>query len=358
MAQEFSDFVLDEGLDDDEDILAFHSNRQRGGGGYAETAGTPQPNASPTTPTTPPPSSPPDLPPQTTTVIIDGMPPTSSRPDLDAFFSACGGKILSLQLRRIEASNILRARIKFDSEEAAASALQRDGQVFPRSDLAVSVKPASMERWNDGCGSQRGNGAPGATLTSPTNSIMQMLPDTNAVTSGFWSAFSAARSAAERLEEKATKLGEQLEEKLHLSEKVDETRDALVEVDRKLQVSEKVGKMAVAGKSAAQGIDETYGISKQVGKVAADVGSAARTMASEVDEDFHLSEKARVATNLALQNDTVGPAVRSIVDNFGATPTGEAAPSPRKDGVRRKKNYQPSGVEQNAVQTQLPGANE
>lgn len=349
MARESSDFVLDEGLDDDEDILAFHSSRHLGEDDHADDDNlvpldepSPAPQFAPTS--VPPHTSTP----RTDSIIIDGMPLTASRADLNQFLSICDGKIISLQLRPLEASRVRRVRVKFEHEEAAAAALRLDGQVFVKSDATVSVKPFSEERWNDGFRPASNVSAVDTTLVTQPKSFLQMLPDTNAVKSGFWSAFSAARSAAERLEERATELGEQLEHKLHLSEKVADTRDRLADVDQKLHVSETVGEIATAGKSTVQGIDETYGISTQVGKVVGEVGSAARTVASEVDESFQLSERAREATNMALRHNSVGPAVRAVVDNLG----GNETESPTPSDSARKKNYQPSGTEQDVAQTQ------
>lgn len=305
-----SEFVLDEGLDDDEDVLAFHSQRQRNGGGYetVESASPANPADTSAPSTSPPPSD---------TVIIDGMPLSASRGDLNVFLAHIGDKIISLQLRRLEANGILRVRVRFDTTEAAAAALQRDGAIFAGSDQVVSVKPASPERWDDGCGAVDTKATTGGTAAAPPDSLMQKLPDASAVQSGFWSAFGAARAAAERLEIQAKRLGEELEGRLQVSEKVAETREALVEADKKLHVSERVGEMAAAGKAAAQDVDQTYGITKQVGKIVSEVGSAARIVAGEVDENLHLSDKAREATNVALKHEAIGPAVRSVVDSLG-----------------------------------------
>lgn len=345
-----SDFVLDEGLDEDEDVLAFHSQRQRSGGGYS-----PFPDAAADTDLEPVTSSP--SPPETDTVIIDGMPLSASRADLNIFLSGAGGKITSLQLRRLDTHGMLRARVKFESKEFAAAALQRDGAKFAGSERVVTVKPASPERWDDGCGLAR-TAPPNGTVAAAQNSLLAGLPDAGAVRSSFWSAFSAARSAAESLEKQAKRLGEELEGKLHVSEKVAETREAIADVDRSLQVSERMGEMAAVGKAAAEDVDQTYGISKQVGKVVSEVGSAARIVAREVDDNLQLSDKAREVTNMALKHDSIGPTVRSVVDSLGVKTKDGVDASPSRNTPRRRKNYQPSGIEQNKVDAEVPGIDE
>lgn len=339
-----SDFVLDEGLDDDEDVLAFHSQRQQ-----TQNPETPDPLSPPQSPTLS--VSHPD----TDTVIIDGMPLSTSRRDLNTFLSSCGDQITSLQLRRMPDHDMIRARVKFHTPAAVSLALARDGSAFTGTDRVVSVKPASPERWDDGCGLQGTKETADRTVGVPQASLLQNLPDTNAVKSGFWSAFCAAKAAAEKLETQAKRLGEELEGRLQVSEKITETREAIVDVDRKLLVSKRVGEMAAAGKAAAQGVDETYGISKQVGKIVNDVGSAARIVASEVDENLHLSDKAREATNMALKHDSIGPTVRSVVDSLGAKADEGIAGSPANDTPRRRKNYQPSGIPQPDIDANVPG---
>lgn len=346
-----SDFVLDEGLDEDEDVLAFHSQRQRGGDGGYSPSPDPIPVRDPD-PVTSPPSSP-----ATDTVIIDGMPLSASRAALNTFLSGSGDKITSLQLRRLHSHGMLRARVKFDSTETADAALQRDGTTFAGSERVVTVKPASPERWDDGCGSAWA-APPNSIVATPQESLLARLPDANAVRSSFWSAFGAARSAAERLEKQAKNLGEELEGRLHVSEKVAETREAIADVDRRLHVSERVGEVAAVGKAAAEDVDQTYGISKQVGKVVSDVGSAARIVVREVDDNLQLSDKAREATNMALKHESIGPTVRSVVDSLGASTQDRVDASPARDTPRKKKNYQPSGIEQNKIDAEAPGIDE
>lgn len=339
MATTSSDFVLDEGLDDDEDVLAFHSQRQRTESGVYEP---PAPVLAPAAAHAASPAPPTDA------VIIDGMPLAASRADLDSFLSGAG-EIASLQLRRLDVLRILRARVLFDSTDAAAAALKLDGAEFSPG-FAVSVKPASEERWEAGCSDAGAKSLPDGTVSAkqPSQGSHWPLPDASSVTKSFWSAFGAARAAAEKLEEQAKRLGEGLEERLHVSEKVAETRAAIGRVDADLHVSERMGEVAAAGKATADDIDQTYAISQRVGRIVDDVGSAARTVAREVDENLRISEKAREVTNMALQHNGIGPTVRTVVDNLES---GEAVPA---ETPKRKKNYQPSGVEQDKEE-EFPG---
>lgn len=131
-----------------------------------------------------------------------------------------------------------------------------------------------------------------------------------------------------------------------MSEKVSQTQAAARRVDEDLQISAKASQLAAAGRAAAGDIDDSYGVSRQVGKIVGDVGAAARTVAKEVDESLGISEKAREATNAALAHDGVGPVVRSVVDGIG----GDG--STQEEGRKRKK-YPPRGVREDEEEDEL-----
>eukprot|EP00177_Eucheuma_denticulatum_P001958 GFKZ01003502.1.p1 GENE.GFKZ01003502.1~~GFKZ01003502.1.p1 ORF type:complete len:368 (+),score=66.97 GFKZ01003502.1:357-1460(+) len=363
MAKSSSDFILDEGLDDDEEVLAFHSKRQSAmtpvpaeqTPSDPSTAPSPIPAPSPIAsritepsledpsfpfaPTTPqcPPTTPP-----TNIVIIDGMPLNSSRADLDAFLSGTG-TITHLQVRRLDNHGIMRARVTFVDTTAARLALERDGHQFGAGAPCVSIKVDSDERWQHGC-----DIAP--IKKQPDAGFMEKLPARETVTASFWAAFGAAKRAAENLEQGAKRIGEELEAKLGVSDKLDGAAEALEKVDKQYHVSERVGEMAAAGKSAAGNLDETYGISKGVGRIVGEVSRGARIVAREVDENLQLSDKAREATNMALKHDAIGPAVRTVVDTVARGEQEESvAGTPRK-----RKNYKPNGIEQYREGEALP----
>lgn len=259
------------------------------------------------------------------------MPLSSSRADLDAFLTGTG-PITHIQLRRLNA--ILRARVTFETSEAATLALQKDGYEFSPGNAVVSVKHDSVERWEQGCGNATGGKPEGKGL-------MQMMPARERMTSSFWAAFGAAKRAAGKLEEGAKRLGEELEDRLAVSEKMDGAVEALERADERLQVSQRVGEVAAAGRNAAGELDRTYGISKGMERFVDEMGKGARIVAREVDENLQLSERAREMTNRALSHDGIGPTVRNVVDRVGGNEV------EMRDTPRKKKNYQPSGVEQN-----------
>lgn len=198
----------------------------------------------------------------------------------------------------------------------------------------MSVKQDCHERWEQGCGN--------VTRNKPEEKgLMQMMPAKETVASSFWAAFGAAKRAAGRLEEGAKRLGDELEDRLAVSEKMDGAVEALERADEQLQVSQRVGEVAAAGRSAAGELDRTYGISEGVGRIVDEVGKGAKIVAREVDENLQLSERAREVTNRALSHDGIGPTVRNVVDTMGGKEVStEGTP-------RKKKNYQPSGIEQN-----------
>lgn len=306
-----SDFVLDEGLDDDEDVLAFHAHRPRNNVGTYEDQHQAEPqNQQHVT--------------DTEIVIIDGMPPKTTRDHLNSFLSP-SANILSLHLQQIPSPSTLRARITFDSPSSAQAALSLDGAPFPPANTPVSIKPYSLARWQ-------------ANISTPQQPLSSTPPPSPALPaaaiSSFWSAVTSARSVAERLEKHAKRVAVQLEETLHVSEKVSQTQAAARRVDNDLQISAKAAELAAAGRAAAGEIDASYGISRQMGKIVDDVGTAARTVANEVDENLRISEKAREATNAALAHDGVGPVVRSVVDGIGSG----------SENGNGKKKYTPSEV--------------
>lgn len=342
MTASSSDFILDEGLDDDEEVLVFHSQHHD-----STPSDTKPSHLSPTETTSSPaqpapaPLEPPPHPP-IQAVIIDGMPLSSSRTDLDAFLTGTG-LITRIQLRRLEALAILRARVTFENSEAAALALKKDGLEFSPGGAVVSVKYDSVERWEQGCGKE-GRGKP------RSEALMQIVPARETVTSSFWAAFGVAKRAAERFEQSAKRLGDKLEERLAVSEKVDGAAEALERVDKQLQVSQRVGETAAAGRSTVGELDRMYGISKGVGKFMDEVGRGAKIVAREVDENLQLSDRAREVTNRALNHDGIGPTVRNVVDNVGGKGVaGESTP---------RKNYRPSGVAQNSEDGDFGGVAE
>lgn len=313
MASKNSEFILDEGLDDDEDVLAFHSQRTQ-----AQSAPKPTPSVEePSRPQNETPSPPPHEPegPPPTAIIIDGLPLTSRRADLDAFLGN-PDHIINVRLRRLEKHGLLRVRVEYDGPESTADALKKDGCEYQTRFL--SVKPATEERWlaASGEGTQsndKHNSQPAAGIGT-----------------GFWSAFEAARHMAENLERRARILGDGLEQRLHVSERVAETRQSIVKMDEQYGVSKQMGEMARVGKEKAQDVDRQLGISEGVGKVTEGVGNAAKIVVREVDENFRVGDRVREVTNSALKDERLGGVARTVVSSAD-TPT------------KGKKNYQPRG---------------
>lgn len=359
MASRSSDFVLDEGLDDDEDMLAFHAARS-----------VAQPVETPVAPTPPPPPPPPPAPPKETIrsppppsqtspqsasndtaeqkcapVVVDGMPLDTSRSELDAFLGDMSKRIENIRLQRLK--DHVRAIVLFDDDDAVCAALALDGKQF-RQGVVVAVK---LE--NDAERSVSSTDSP-----RTVNGVPLTMPDGQEIKDAFWWAFGSAKRAAVQLGQTAEQVGKDIDSKLHVTEKVggmaNSTRETLSKMDSELGVSEKVSKAAEVSKTKAEEalhvtrntateFDAQFGISRQISAVAGQVSNAARVVATEVDENLNLSERARQATNQALQNETVGPTVKALVDGWGqmVSPPPNAANSQQRSN-RKKKDYQPS----------------
>lgn len=269
-------------------------------------------------------------------VIIDGFPLSARRPDLDAFLGASASAVTNVRLRRLEQHGLLRVRIQFSDFEAAGVALQRDGAEWR--DRSISVKPASDERWMATLPGQESRSVqqsslPSGSVSTPSSSSGSGigLPSMSSVSHSFWSAFGAARSVAERLEESARQLGQRLEHELHVSEKVEQSRARMRDADRTYGVTAKVSEVAAAGRDTAQSVDRKLGISDGVGSVVDGVTNAARKVAREVDENLRVSDKARDAANAAISSPTVGPVARKVASSFDSkTPPSKHNHKPRR----------------------------
>lgn len=341
-----SEFVLDEGLDDDEDVLAFQTQRRSSGtyvghsmpeefagaDGADEGADRDAPAA--------------DEEGRGTAVVVDGMPLGSSRRDLDALLEGCGD-VVAIRVKRLEAVGVMRARVEFADGKGCAAALERDGRHV--GGAVVSVLRAT-EAWEDGAGARAVTDA----VSPPPPQFMMgnvpvVLPDGDEVRGAFWRAIEAASRFAGQIEGQAKKLGTELEEKLHVSEKVAGAAEATRGFDNEYQVSVRVAQAAEVGSAHARELDQKLGVSRNISAVAGRASAAARIVAQEVDENLDLSKRARDATNSAMLNETVGPTIKSVIgalDSKPVSPGTPGTPTPRK-----KKNYQPSGVEQDAVES-------
>lgn len=385
MAGSRSDFVLDDDLDEDEEILQIHSEQlprsvaeqtsldknvlipdslREGNQASTENAsglesdkspGT-EPNQALFSPSTAPTSGPEpgstservrtnarrNKTAQPTAVIIDGLPISTTRADLDALLGASASSITNVRLRRLEQHGLLRVRVQFDSENVVDATLEKDGTKFKED--YVSIKPASYERWDAAAATsdaprmrprmQKDNGsrAHNSNLVNlPEHNAAVGMPDLNSVTKTFWSAFGAARQTAEKLEKRARELGQKLEDQLHVSEKVEAGKVRMHEIDRDLNVSRKVSDFAQASRETALAVDGKLHITEGVNHVVGNVSEAARIVAREVDENLRLSDKAREATNAALSSPTVGGVARKVVSRAdGSTPTSKKKYHPRR----------------------------
>ena len=334
MAANSSDFVLDDGLDDDEDVLAYHSSRQQQQQMTDLEESTESNSQQSSTPINPESSTIGDKNKSdnikdsisTSTspihaVIIDGLPLGSSRSDLNEFLPATAvSHVTSVRLRRLEEHGLLRVRIEFNDETPTKETLQLDGTQFHAPEGPhLSVKRATPERWDASSG----------LVTSVKKQIPLSGPSAiDSVRTSLWGAVGFAKVFAERLEDSARKIGEQLEDRLHVSEKVSQTKNTVERLDKEYKVQERFGEAVENGKRTAEDIDKTYGISDGVGKIQENVGNAARIVAREVDENLRVSDKARGVANAALKNETLAPVARTVVGGIG-------------EETASNKNYQP-----------------
>lgn len=340
MALPASDFVLDEGLDDDEDVLAFHDTPQELYSSPPETDSESIKNEEKQSlPPVPPSSSPsnadnrtPEHPP-CPVVIIDGLPLNASRADLDSMFDFA--PITSVQLRRLERDHLLRMRVEFSSIDSAAAALAKDGTEFLGS--VVSIKTASDERWEAS-----------SVQSKPMRkqAVMQpKQPDVAQAQSRFWGAFATAKNVAQQFEKRAKELGEDLERRLQINEKVEDTKRAIEQLDDQFAVSKTVSEVTKNSKQMAEQVDRNLGISKGVSKVASDMSGAARIVAREVDENFRVGDRARTAANKAIKSETFGNVAKTVVGTLdGDPPSG------------KKKRMQPSVVDTAEESVEIPEA--
>lgn len=305
MTSRSSDFVLDEGLDDDEDMLTFHVQRN--------VESEPKPDWNQSSENSPESTDECATNSETiqsgakegkeqhseaekSSIIIDGLPLTASRADLNTLLPD-PKTIIHIRLRRLESYGLLRILVEFASPGAAAEALLLDGTDYYGS--ALSVKPGSLERW------------------AATAARCAQQQQTN-----LWGSLGAM---AERLEAGARKISEELENRLHVSERVAGTASVIKQADRQYGVSEKIAGITHAGMETAKGVDRQYGISDGVGRVVGNVNNAAKVVAGEVDENFRVGDRAREAANAVMKNETIGPVARALT-------SGEN---------KSKKNYQP-----------------
>lgn len=382
-----SDFVLDEGLEDeDEDILAFEASRAsldspklsashkleadnevdneiHIDGAAAKDVGNEITEIKDLTVSSFYPDS----------VVVDGMPSDANRAHLEAFLEGCG-EITSLKVYRFP-DKTLAARVQFISESCARSALARNGSPFMRKTAPVSVQPAPAN-WENFIASHPSKVIPGSQLASrsrdrstaapasagavmvggiPVN-LAEVLPKPEEVKSAFWNAFCSAKKVAENLEQRARAAGRDLDSKFQLSQNVDEatkrSREAMDNVDTKYHVREKVSSAIVAGKEragvvaeGAKSVDESLGVSRRISSVSSSIVQAGSKAAREVDENFGVSERARGVANSALDHEKIGPAVRQAMHQWDGLVTNLGSSTNGADLSARKKNYVARGVE-------------
>jgi hypothetical protein len=287
-------------------------------------------------------------------------------------------------------------RVKFAAEEEARAALERSGAVFgegaDETPAVVLYAPADWNRFLSEHPSTIGEEAAaalkekavdpvpvvpagvrgGAMVNGVPAQLAAVLPKPEELKSAFWSAVLSAKSAASQLEARARAASAKLDKTLEVSHKLDEaskrTRAAADDIDGKYRVREKVAAAAAAGReradeaaASAKHADSVYGVSRRMSELSASVTNAGGRAAREVDENLRLSERARGATNSALQSEQIGPAVRSAMsrlDGFWSGAESDASPTSRRapgsDG-KRKKDYRPSGVEQSLEPLEFSG---
>ena len=252
-----SDFILDEGLDEEEDVFALHTATSESK--TCPAADLPG-QISPATP-----KGPDHL--ERRAVIIDGLSLNTSRADVNQL--AENASIECLRLRRVEEHKILRVYVKFTNEKDTELILSKDGSYF--NDSFISVKPASNERWN-------------ATMSTPSKAA-----------SSVWSAWVSAKAVAEKLEQNAKHLGDSLEKKLQVSEK-------MTQIDKSFHVRDKLEHVAKTTKETTSAVDDKLGLSRGVSTILEGAGLVAK----EVDENWRVGETAREMANSAFRSPIAG----------------------------------------------------
>lgn len=296
-----AEFVLDDGLDedDDEDMLAFQSTREAES--EQEAMPKPAPIGRASTPKAPaPPKNPtPALtlalgPATFTDVQVEGLPQGCTRADLEGLVGV--GALRGIKLGATSANGMYGPSILSLPSDVTAHVLalrepKVRGAVVKLSEVTFGVRLAKASE-----------SARAALADASSHLPLAQIAE-------------AAGNVRNAFELAAT-----------------DTRTKLEELDRKFDISSHTAAAASAAADAARKLDEAVGASRSASAVA----DAASVVAREVDENWRVSERARHAANAALADDRTAPAARAIL-------AAVASPSSSKS----RKEYTPTAPRRN-----------
>lgn len=378
-----SGFVLDEGFEeDDEEVLAFEASRsERNGGRGAVSGSDPSAVVVGSKSLDPLPES--VLPGESAvafadTLVFENLPKGTTRSDIEALV---GGdvEISSLKVHRFPDKTML-ARIQFCEEVDAAEVLRRQSMKLSSNESSILVKYAPSD-WNtflkehakasastkietmSSTEALRDTGVSQSAVMVggiPGN-IAHALPAAEEVKATFWDAVTQAQHTAEALDNRVRAAGSSIDSKFHVAEHLDDvqkkSRALLAEADEKYKLSVSARSAMETGKAraddvvnVASSLDTSYGVSSRFSAAASKLSQAGSIAAREIDENLHLSDKVRMAANVALENEQVGPVVKSTMSHLESFwqrrfPFGAETDS----GPVRRKVRPPQGIEQDSM---------
>lgn len=383
-----SEFVLDEGFEeDDEEVLAFEASRtersQGSGTGVGLNAGSASSGPKATDV-----AQEPEAPGASTvafadTLVFENLLKGTTRSDIEALV---GGdvEISSLKVHRFPDKTML-ARIQFCDEADAASVLQRHTDKSPGTESSVSVNYAPSD-WDTFLKKHgKTSVSPKIEILSSTEALRdavaprsavmmggipvnfaEALPAADEVKATFWDVVTQAQHAAEALDNRARAAGSTLDSKYQVARQLEDAQKkshaVLAEADEKYKVSASARSALETGKAragdvanVAKSLDSTFNVSSRFSAAASKVSQAGSIAAREIDENLHLSDRARTAANVALENEQIGPVVKntmSQLESFWQSSFSLGAES--GDGAVRRKVRPPLGIEQDSMPGMMP----
>lgn len=379
-----SGFVLDEGFEeDDEEVLAFEASRAERKQGFATDAGlgttafaAPVSDASPVVE-----SRSIDAPAASDALVFENLPKSTTRSDIEALV---GGdvEISSIKVHRFHDKTML-AMIQFCEEVDAADVFQRHTARVDEQESNISVTYAPSD-WDtllkvhakanvapktSAVSSSEATGIAHSRSAVMSNGIpvnfAEAIPATDELKASFWDAVTQAQHAAEALDHRARAAGSDIDSKYHVAEQLADaqrkSRALLAETDEKFKLSDGLRSAVEAGKagageitSVATSVDQSYNVSSRINTATSKLGQAGSIAAREIDENLHLSDRARMAANIALENEQIGPAVKHTVSQLESFWQSFSLGSGADAGAVRKKERPPQGIEQDSMPGMMP----
>lgn len=290
---------------------------------------------------------------QSCSVIVQDFPAEGKKKDLDEFFNGCG-QIVETKVRRLPDSSFVVLIVFDDSASKDMALLLNNTEMYPGK--KIHIIPGG-QNWDEYVA--RRERECGFVEKSKTGLSLGFLAPGN-IGKAFWGTVgTVAKGAAE------------LDSMLGIKDKVNKiastTKNVLDDFDKQFEVGERAAKVGEAGKvkadelaKTASDFDQKLGISNKVSSMAQGVAKSSRIAAREVDESLGVSDKARSLTNTALQNEGFASGVKAARDSWSEfLEAGQDVLPPHTPQGKKRKNIEPSGdIQASPVDQQFFGADE